>query len=157
MRSELENYAKKLGIKQDVIFTGWIKDLTQVYSELNIVTLTSLNEGTPVALIEAQAAGRPCVATNVGGVPNVIEDGRSGFLVPSQDIKRFIERLFKLLNNPMLMRTMGKYGRNIVKEKFSKNRLIKDIEALYEQEVSAYKGHFLKVFCLLFWPCSYLF
>ena len=137
LRSELENYAKKLGIKQDVIFTGWVKDLTQVYSELNIVALTSLNEGTPVALIEAQAAGRPCVATNVGGVPNVIEDGRSGFLVPSQDIKRFIERLFKLLNNPMLMRTMGKYGRNIVKEKFSKNRLIKDIEALYEQEVSA--------------------
>ena len=136
LREELESYAERLGIKEDVAFTGWIKDLEKIYSELDIVALTSLNEGTPVALIEAQAAARPCVATDVGGVTDVIEEGRSGFLVTSGDTERFIECLIKLLNNPTLMRTMGKYGRDKVKDSFNKSRLVKDIEALYRQEVS---------------------
>ena len=136
LRQELESYAEKLGISEDVTFTGWIRDLEKIYSELDIVVLTSLNEGTPVALIEAQAAARPCVATNVGGVANVVEDGRSGFLVSSQATDKFVEVLIKLLNNPGLMRAMGKYGRDKVKYKFSKERLVKDIEILYEQKVS---------------------
>ena len=95
LRRQLEDYAKGLGIGEDVTFTGWVKDLENIYSELDIVVLTSLNEGTPVALIEAQAAARPCVATDVGGVTNVVEEARGGLLVPSGDTERLIEALTK--------------------------------------------------------------
>ena len=131
LRVELERYAEELGIGQDIIFTGWIKDLEKIYSELDIVALTSLNEGTPVALIEAQAAARPCVATEVGGVTDVIEEGKTGLLVSSQDTREFIQALIKLLSDSTLMRTMGRYGRDRVKNRFSRERLIKDVESLY--------------------------
>ncbi|UCB57012.1 MAG: glycosyltransferase family 4 protein [Candidatus Omnitrophota bacterium] len=131
LRGELENYADELGIAKDVTFAGWIKDLRKVYSEMDIVTLTSLNEGTPVALIEAQAAGRPCVATNVGGVADVIEEGKGGFLVPSYNIDKFTEALSKLLNNPDLALSMGRYGREKVMSLFNKTRLFRDMEDMY--------------------------
>lgn len=133
LRKELENYAEGLGIKQEVVFTGWVRDLEKMYSELDIVVLTSLNEGTPVALIEAQAAARPCVATCVGGVRDVIEDEGGGFLVPSKDIEKFAQSLINLVNNPGLMKSMGEYGRDRVKNKFSRERLITDIENLYDR------------------------
>ncbi|MBL7129852.1 MAG: glycosyltransferase family 4 protein [Candidatus Omnitrophica bacterium] len=138
LRQELESYAERLGISEDVSFTGWIRDLERVYSELDIVTLTSLNEGTPVALIEAQAAGRPCVATNVGGVANVIEEGRSGILIPFEDVGSFAQAIIKLLSNPGLVKAMGEYGRDKVRDKFNKERLIKDIEGLYEETLCRY-------------------
>ena len=137
LRQELETYAERLGIKENVNFTGWIKDLDKIYSKLDIAVLTSLNEGTPVALIEAQAAGLPCVAINVGGVANVVEEGKSGFLIPGQDIERFSQALIRLLNDSALMKSMGEYGKNKVKDKFSKERLFKDIESLYIQQLSA--------------------
>jgi len=139
LRKELEDYVRKLGISEDVVFTGWIRDLEKIYSRLDVVALTSLNEGTPVALIEAQAAACPCVATKVGGVTDVIEEGRSGFLVTSGDTQRFIEALIKLLNNPTLMQSMGEYSRNKVKDRFSKSRLLKDTENLYEQQLRGYR------------------
>ncbi|MBN3038405.1 MAG: glycosyltransferase family 4 protein [Candidatus Omnitrophica bacterium] len=135
LRGELENYTRKLGIMQDVDFTGWIKDLARIYSELDIAVLTSLNEGTPVALIEAQAACCPCVATTVGGAADVIEDGKSGFLVPSQDSERLFQAIVDLLNDPKKMREMGRFGRDRVRDKFDKKRLIRDIESLYLQEL----------------------
>ncbi|MBL7132258.1 MAG: glycosyltransferase family 4 protein [Candidatus Omnitrophica bacterium] len=133
LRQELESYAEGLGISEDVTFTGWIRDLEKMYSELDIVVLTSLNEGTPLALIEAQAAARPCVATCVGGVTDVIEEGRSGFLVPARDIDKFTEALLKLLSNPDLALSMGRYGRERIKDEFSKTRLFRDIECIYEE------------------------
>lgn len=135
LRAELEEYAEKLGVRQDVTFSGWIEDLTRIYSELDIVALTSLNEGTPVALIEAQASARPCVATKVGGVVDVVEDGKNGFLVPSEDIENFVQALIKLLNDPGLMKTMGRCGRDKFSHRFNKMRLINDIEVLYRQEL----------------------
>ncbi|GAH32662.1 unnamed protein product [marine sediment metagenome] len=133
LRQELEEYARRLGIQQNVVFTGWLEDLEKVYPQLDIVTLTSLNEGTPVALIEAQAAACPCVATNVGGVTDVVEDGRSGFLVPPHDIDKFIEALLKLLNNPELAKSLGEFGRERMKNKFNKTCLFRDTEYLYEE------------------------
>jgi glycosyltransferase involved in cell wall biosynthesis len=135
LRRNLEDYAEQLGVKEDVSFLGWMKDLAGLYSQLDIVALTSLNEGTPVALIEAQAAGRPCVATNVGGVANVVEQGKAGFLVPTQDVERFVQSLINLLHQPELMQAMGEYGREKVKDMFNKERLFKDIENLYLQEL----------------------
>ena len=87
-----------------------------------------------MTLIEAQAAARPCVATDVGGVSNVFEKEKGGFLVTSGDIEGFVQAIIKLLDNPGLIKAMGEYGRDRVKDRFSKERLIKDIEALYRRE-----------------------
>jgi len=136
----LKSYASILEISNDVFFTGWVNDLTAVYAQADVVTLTSLNEGTPVALIEAHAAGCPCVATNVGGVADVVTNGKSGFLVEPQDIESFVASLQKLLYNSNLSRSMGEYGRETVRAKFSKERLFKEMEELYCRELFGEKS-----------------
>jgi len=131
LRGELERYTRELGIKDIVEFRGWVKDLKAIYEGLDIVVLTSLNEGTPVSLIEAMAAGRPVVATRVGGVPDIVQDGRNGYLAEPENENDFSQKLLDLINNPEKRRKFGEYGRVIVKERFSKERLIKDTERLY--------------------------
>ena len=131
MREELEKYVIELGIEDKVEFRGWIKDLKAIYEGLDIVALTSLNEGTPVSLIEAMAAGRPIVATNVGGVKDIVEDGKSGYLVESGNVEEFTKKLLELIKDPEKRRTFGQNGRDIVKNRFTKERLIKDTKELY--------------------------
>jgi len=131
MRAELGRYVQELGIESIVEFRGWVKDLKAIYEELDIVALTSLNEGTPVSIIEAMAAGRPVVATRVGGVADIVQDGKSGYLVESEDVEEFSRKLMDLIKDPEKRRNFGEYGRNIVKNRFSKERLIKDTEKLY--------------------------
>ena len=89
LRSELEEYARELKIAPWVEFTGWQKDLPAVYSDLDVVCLTSLNEGTPVSLIEAMASGKAVVATEVGGVPELlgeVVEERDGFSIRERGI-----------------------------------------------------------------------
>ena len=131
MREELEKYVIELGIEDKVEFRGWIKDLKAISEGLDIVVLTSLNEGTPVSLIEAMAAGRPVVTTNVGGVKDIVEDGKSGYLVESGNVEEFTKKLLELVRDPEKRRTFGQNGRNIVKNRFTKERLIKDTKELY--------------------------
>ncbi|MFA6609261.1 MAG: glycosyltransferase family 4 protein [Candidatus Omnitrophota bacterium] len=133
LRSHLGGVAQKLGLEKDVIFTGWEQDLDMVYAGLDIVALTSLNEGTPVSIIEALASARPVVASDVGGVGDVINDGECGFLVKSGDVKGFSEKLLRLLDDSTLREKFGARGRELVKEKYSKNRLVRDIEQLYKE------------------------
>ena len=135
LKDELVNLSGRFGIKNDVIFTGWRKDLLPIYRALDVVALTSLNEGTPVSLIEALASARPAVATDVGGVRDVVEDGRSGFVVPPNDIGAFSEAAVLLLTDKDKRKKFGLYGREAVRYKYSKERLIKAIENLYEREL----------------------
>ncbi|MDO8603497.1 MAG: glycosyltransferase family 4 protein [Candidatus Omnitrophota bacterium] len=136
LREELEKYAGELGIKDIVEFRGWEKDLKAIYEGLDIVVLTSLNEGTPVSLIEAMAGARPVVATKVGGVVDMVQDGKSGYLVESEDVEEFGRKLMDLIREPEKRRQFGENGRNIVKNRFSKERLIKDTEKLYNTILS---------------------
>jgi len=131
LRAELEDYAIELGIEDMVEFRGWEKDLKAIYERLDILVLTSLNEGTPVSLIEAMASARPVVATRVGGVIDIVQDGKNGYLVTSGDEEDFSRKLLDLIKDPEKRRRFGEYGRNIVKSRFSKERLIKDTERLY--------------------------
>lgn len=133
MRSWLEDYAKKLGIERSVVFTGWRKDLAPVYADLDIVALTSLNEGTPVSLIEAMASARPVVSTMVGGVKDMVIDGENGFLTPSGDAGTFSQKLSELIEDEGKRRALGGRGRSLAREKYSKERLVRDIERLYEE------------------------
>ena len=102
-----------------------------VLAGLDIVALTSHNEGTPVSLIEAQAACRPVVSTNVGGVGDVVVDNQCGFITEPGDATIFAEALLQLINKPEMRTFFGTQGRNFVQSKYSYQRLINDMSDYY--------------------------
>ena len=191
LRAELKEFTQKLNLNSAVEFSGWQNDLSEVYSDLDIVCLTSINEGTPVSLIEAMASGKAVAATDAGGVKDLVgeslegpEDERGftpleascrrqpsdasgvlplmgftpleaveksasnerpltgfsarkrGIMVRSGDADSFAGALSFLLRNEVIRKKMAAAGREFVREKFAKKRLIKDIESLYEQVVT---------------------
>ena len=95
LRRRLEEDVRDMGLSNAVIFTGWVKDIAKVYADLDIIVLTSLNEGTPVSLIEAMASARPVVATSVGGVVDIVFNDKNGLLVGSNDVEGFAGALLK--------------------------------------------------------------
>jgi glycosyltransferase involved in cell wall biosynthesis len=143
LRNELEELAGELQITDRVIFTGFRDDATALYQGLDLVALTSLNEGTPLTLIEAMSNGRAVVATEVGGVVDILgrrQEQRDGFTLwehgasaPSRDAEAFARALCHLLARADLRQTMGERGRNFVRASLSRDRLVRDIEALYRE------------------------
>ena len=104
-----------------------------MYAACDAVALTSANEGTPVSVIEALAARRPVVATDVGGVADVVQDGRSGFLVEARDVEGMADRLAELAADPGLRDSFGACGREDVLERYSVPRLVSEIDRLYRE------------------------
>lgn len=141
LRRGLEEYACQLDIGRYIEFLGWRKDLTNVYADLDVVCLTSLNEGTPVSLIEAMAAGRTVVATQAGGVVDLLGEEmeargnfivrRRGVTVRSNDTQEFVKALTFVLQNENIRKALAIAAQEYVKDRFSKERLVKDIEKLY--------------------------
>jgi glycosyltransferase involved in cell wall biosynthesis len=111
-------------------FTSWIKEIDMVNAGLDIITLCSLNEGTPVSLIEAQASGTPIVATNVGGIEDVVQPGKTALLTLNDPVD-FAEKILKLASDQHLRTKMEGYGWKFVESKFHYSRLVKDMEQLY--------------------------
>jgi len=132
-RAELETLAGRLGLEDRVRFLGWRRDLDRIYADLDLVALTSRNEGSPVSLIEAMASGRPVVATRVGGVPDLVEDGVMGYLVPPDDPEALAEAMVTLLADPDRRQAMGQAGRKRVIPAFSAERLLGDMDRLYAE------------------------
>ena len=128
----LQNRVKELGLENFIIFTGWEKDVDEIYKISDIVALTSLNEGTPVSIIEAMAAGKPVISTDVGGVSDVIQNGENGFVVPSNDCDDFALKLTLLIEDDKLRKEFGEHGRNRVRDFYCTERLVKDIKLLYQ-------------------------
>lgn len=143
LRADLEEQARELGISDRLHFTGFRHDLASIYSELDIAALTSLNEGTPLTLIEAMGAGAPVISTAVGGVPDLMgargesHDGvtiwEHGLTVPSGDGEAFARGLAWLISHPVSRREMGARGRAFVRAGFARERLIRDLEGLYSE------------------------
>jgi glycosyltransferase involved in cell wall biosynthesis len=132
LRAELEAYVAELGLAERVIFTGWRRDLPHIYADLDVVALSSLNEGTPVSLIEAMAAAKPVVATKVGGVPDIVLDKKSGYLVQSkEDAEGLAKGILDLLRAPDRAREMGLAGRAAVHPKYASETLLANVEKLY--------------------------
>lgn len=139
-RAATERTARALGIPftasppfdAPLIFTSWIKNIEWATAGLDVVALSSLNEGTPVSLVEAQAAARPVVATDVGGVADVVLAGESGLLVPSNDVRAFADALHALALAPELRARMGANGRAFAIKYFSYQTLIQNMDALYQ-------------------------
>jgi glycosyltransferase involved in cell wall biosynthesis len=98
-----------------------------------VVVLTSASEGTPVTIIEALAAARPVVATRVGGVPDVVDEGETGFLVRPRDTHALAERLEILARDPERRFAMGEAGRQRMLERYAVDRLVSDVDALYRE------------------------
>jgi len=131
LRQELEQQAAALGIGDRTHFVGYRADVGPVYAALDAVALTSANEGTPVAVIEALAAGVPAVATDVGGVSDVVPDGKAGFLVPPGDVDAVAGRLAELAGSAELRRRLGQGGADWVRDRYSVPRLVSDMDELY--------------------------
>jgi glycosyltransferase involved in cell wall biosynthesis len=130
-RHELEQLANALGIGGATYFLGWRAELEQVYADLDVVTLTSLNEGSPVALIEAMTAGRPVVSTDVGGVREVIQDGVSGLLVPPHDSPQLARAIVQLLDDSTLSARLGRAAQSAAYPRYASGRLLREVESLY--------------------------
>ena len=140
-RLKIEVLAKELQIdfinftktknKASLTFTSWIKEIDGVIAGMDIIALTSLNEGTPVSLIEAQAANKPIVTTKVGGIENIVIPNETALLSENSTAEDFSQKLLTLVEYPNLRMGMGKKGWDHVKEKFHYTRLVKDIKRLY--------------------------
>lgn len=154
LRPHLERESRTLGLDGCVRFTGWQSDLSSVYRELDITCLTSWDEGTPTALIEAMAAGRLVVATDVGGVRELLgvrETGGlvaggafhiapRGLLVSAGDIEGFAAALRCAAADAQLRQRLGREARDFVLQQYQAGRFIQDMTALYEQLMSQRGG-----------------
>ena len=123
------NLNQKYGDK--IQMTSWILDISAFNPGMDIICLTSDNEGTPVSLIEAQASGVPIVTTDVGGIRDIVSDGYTGYIVPKNDIQKFSEKLLDLITDTEKRTLFSKNGWDFVKDKFHYTRLVNDIEKLY--------------------------
>ena len=117
-------------LRDRVHFLGWVRELPELYAALDVVVLTSRNEGTPVALIEAGAAGKPVVATRAGGVRDVVHDGDNGLLASPGDGAGVAGAIETILQAPALAKALGRRGRERSMA-FTHDRLAGDLAALY--------------------------
>lgn len=131
LEDEVRREVAARGLERHVRFAGWQRDLASLYATCDLIALVSRNEGTPVALIEAMAAARPVVATAVGGVPDVVDDGRTGLVVPGGSIPAIADALLRLVTDPLLRARMGAAARREAHSRYRSDRLVCDVERLY--------------------------
>lgn len=131
LREALEGSARSLGIGDKVSFLGFRADLERIYPDLDVLCLTSDNEGSPVSLIEGLAAGCAVVSTDVGGVTDVLQDGRCGVLVPAGDAAALADGVLDLLADPAKRAALAEAGRASAR-RFSIERLVADLDRLYK-------------------------
>lgn len=136
IRPSLEGLAHELGISESVHFLGYRRELPRILAAADMAVLSSDNEGTPVSLIEAAAAGRPAVATNVGGVPEVVTN-ETGILVSPADERGLSDAIVRLAADPGLRRHMGERARKRALDRYSVDRLLADIARLYAELLQA--------------------
>jgi glycosyltransferase involved in cell wall biosynthesis len=124
-------YWPESGRKAHLTFTSWIKNIEIALAGLDIVALTSFNEGTPVSLIEAQAAGKPIVATRVGGIENAVVENETALLSALEDEDFFSKSLLRLVEDDNLRNNMAGKGWSNVENRFHYTRLVSDMKVLY--------------------------
>ena len=151
LRKDLEVMTRDFALVEHVIFTGWIRDLGPLYADLDVLAVTSNNEGTPGAVIEAMAAGVAVIATDVGGVRELISERGNqnaelaegefeicerGILVRKGDVKGFARGLKYLLENPEKSRDIGRRGKEYAIKNHTLERLVADMDELYQSLLS---------------------
>jgi len=130
-RDELMSLMRRLGLEGRVVFTGFRLDVPELLSEVTLSVLPSLSEGLSNAVLESMAAGVPVVATKVGGTPEAIEDGVSGFLVPPRDAPALAGAIGALLEKRDLAGSLGQAARERIERSFSLDRMLRQTQDLY--------------------------
>ncbi|MEP6683355.1 MAG: glycosyltransferase [Parafilimonas sp.] len=131
------HYTENTGEKANIIFTSWIEDIMPAMHAMDIVALTSNNEGTPMSLIEAQFCGKPVVATNAGGVRDIVLNNETGFLAEPGDAEMLYQKLKLLVENNELRNTMGNKAAEFARSNFSKQKEIESYNQLYKSLLKA--------------------
>jgi len=126
-RESLEAYVSESGLSEQVIFTGWQHHMESIYSDLDVLVSSSLNEGTPVPIIEALSVQCPVVATDVGGVSELLDGGNLGALVPSGDSDALARAILDTLENPPDMTQ----AQETMLRRYGIHRLAEDLDSLY--------------------------
>ena len=138
LRSVLEEQSHALGLSSDVEFLGYRNNIADLLADSHFLTHTSDREGCPNVLAEAMACGRAVVATDVGDVPFLIDDGRTGFVVDREDQEMLTRKMGVLLKNFPLCQQMGKEGREKAEKEFGLDRLVSETFKVYEE--TGWKG-----------------
>jgi glycosyltransferase involved in cell wall biosynthesis len=137
MKNKLENLVSKLGCSSAVRFLGHVDNMTEFYSMTDVFVLSSVAEGLPRTLIEAMAAGVLCIATSTGGIPEILDNGSCGLLVPTKDTNALADAMLAAVNIPQCQKeTIISSAKKHAKENFSHNVMIKKIEKIYETEIN---------------------
>ena len=130
-RKELEMLVSQLQLESSVTFTGFQKDPYRFYQIFDIVLLSSFSEGLSMTLIEAMAASRPAVVTNVGGNAEVVTDGENGLVVESDNVPLFTNAMEKSLINQIDLKVMGEHSRKKYLEQFSIENMVEKMMSIY--------------------------
>jgi glycosyltransferase involved in cell wall biosynthesis len=136
LAAELKLRAQREDLDGRVFFLGWRRQLAPIYADLDVVVVSSRNEGTPVSIVEGAAAGCPVVATRVGGVPDLIEHGFEGLLVSPGQPPALADAIARILREPEVGRRMASRARDKVRTRFAAQRMVADIENLYLELIS---------------------
>jgi len=131
LRKSLEEKTIQLGLKEDVEFLGFVSDIPGFLSNVDIVVLPSLFEGLGVSVLEAMAAGKPVIASRVGGLPEIVIDAATGFLVEPRDVEGLASAISKLAGDIILIRNMGQKGRERLEKNFTIEQMARKNEDYY--------------------------
>ncbi len=132
LKGSLERLAKDLNLRERIIFLGARRNVPEILSKIDIAVMPSLWEGLGIAILEAAAAGKPIVASRVGGIPEIIEDGKTGILVEPGNVKNLADGLERVLLGKIDAQEMGVRAREMVEEKFSAEKMVEEYQKLYE-------------------------
>jgi glycosyltransferase involved in cell wall biosynthesis len=132
LRKKIEKTIKKFNLNGCIILTGWRRDIPELLSAIDIFVLTSLWEGLPIAVLEAMASGKPVIATDTGGVSEIIKSGINGYLVERRDIKAIRDKIIALLKDQDLKIKMGENAREILNSDFRSESAVFKTQNLYE-------------------------
>jgi glycosyltransferase involved in cell wall biosynthesis len=137
LRDELEQQTQELGLQSHVIFTGFRSDIPDLNAMFDIAVLPSDFEGMGRVLLEAMVMGKAVVASNVGGIPDIVDDGKTGILVPAGDSNALASAIGALMNDRMLRDRMGRAGYEKITQQFGSNTMVDQIRQVYEETAKA--------------------
>ncbi|MCF6097222.1 glycosyltransferase [Thermovorax subterraneus] len=132
-RPYLEDLCGKVGVKDKVVFLGFRKDVEEIAIDFDVILMPSLSEGLPLALLESMALGKPVVASEVGGIPEIIKDGVNGVLVPPEDAGALAERIIGLLMSNEMREKLGENARQTVLSKFTAKIMAENTMRIYDE------------------------
>jgi len=135
IKTQVENLAAKHNIEKNIVIMGFRSDVSRLLSLMDVFVLSSISEGHPLSVVEAMAAAKPVVVTNVGGLPEIVDDGQTGYLVEPKNPSALADRILVLLKQPELREQMGLRAVKAAEGRFSLDAMMRSYEQLFEEVV----------------------